>query len=123
MIKQVYLTLICLCFGMTLTAQETWTVEECITYAIENSLTVELSQVNVEGAEVNRKQARDARWPNFNMSSSFGLSFGRVINPSTNTFETDDSYFNSFGASSSVPLWAGSQITKSIRVTDGCGLT
>jgi len=96
-------------------ADETWSVEECIEYAIEHSLAVELAQVNLEGTEVNLKQARHARWPSLNASSRGGINLGRVINPSTNTFETDDSYFNSFGASSSVPLFAGMQINNSIK--------
>lgn len=96
-------------------ANETWSVEECIEYAIEHSLAVELAQVNLEGTEVNLRQAKHSRWPSLNASSRAGINLGRVINPSTNTFETDDSYFNSFGASSSVPLFAGMQINNSIK--------
>ena len=120
MIQQAYLTLISLFFTVSVLAQsqDTWTVDECILYAIEHSLSVELADVNMKTAEVNRKQARHARWPNLNMSSSFGLNFGRVINPSTNTFETDDSYFNSFGVSTGMPLYAGSQVTNSIKQSE-----
>lgn len=115
MIRQAFLTLTLVAFSLSVFAQDTWTIEKCITYAIENSLTVELAQVNLEATEVDRKQASQARWPNANASTGFGLNFGRVINPSTNTFETDDSYFNSFGFSSGAPLFAGNQINNSIK--------
>ena len=95
--------------------QETWSLERCIEYAIEQSLTVERAEVNQQFAEVDLKQSKQARWPTVNARAAAGLNFGRVINPSTNTFETDDSYFNSFQIGTGVLLYGGNQINNSIK--------
>ena len=44
-----------------------------------------------------------------------GLNFGRVINPATNNFETENSFFQSYGLSSGVALFQGGAITNSIK--------
>lgn len=115
MIRQAILTLVFSVFTLVFYAQDTWSLEECIEYAIEQSLTVEQAEINLENALVNQKEANQSRWPSANISAGFGLNFGRVINPSTNTFETDDSYFNNFGFSTGMPIYAGSRINNTIK--------
>lgn len=99
----------------TVVAQDTWTLEECITYAIEQSLTVEQAEINLQSAGVNQKEAKDSRWPSLNANVGTGLNFGRVINPSTNSFETDNSIFSNYGISSGVNIFAGNRINNSIK--------
>lgn len=95
--------------------QASWSLEECIQFAIEQSLLVEQAEINLETSKVNQKQAKQSRWPNLSASAGAGVNVGRVINPSTNTFETDDSYFNNFGISSGLPLYAGNQVNNTIK--------
>lgn len=98
-----------------LNAQEIWTVEQCIQYALEQSLTIERAQVNEEFAEVALKQSQQARWPSLNVNTQGGLNFGRVINPSTNQFETDDSYYHGLSIGSGMMLFGGNQINNGIK--------
>jgi len=110
-----FLTLISLLFTYTAWTQDTWTLEECITYSIEQSLTVEQAEINLQSAGVNQKEAKNSRWPSLNASIGTGMNFGRVINPSTNTFETDNSLFSNYGISSGVSVFAGNRINNDIK--------
>ncbi len=116
--RQTILTLIFLSFVCTISAQDTWTLEECITYAIEQSLTVEQAEINLQSAGVNQKEAKSSRWPSLNASMGTGMNFGRVINPSTNSFETDNSIFSNYGVSSGVSIFAGNRINNSIKASN-----
>ncbi|RLD20514.1 MAG: hypothetical protein DRI69_06135, partial [Bacteroidetes bacterium] len=113
--RQTILTLISLFFVFTVSTQDTWTLEECITYALEQSLTVEQAEINLESSIVNQKEAKNARWPSLDASVGSGLNFGRVINPSTNSFETDNSIFSNFWIRSGVSIFAGIRINNSIK--------
>jgi outer membrane protein len=113
--RQTNLTLIFLAFVVTISAQDTWSLEECIEYAIEQSLSVERADLNFQTAGVNQKEAKNARWPSLNANIGTGLNFGRVINPSTNSFETDNTVFSNYGINTSLPVFAGNQINNSIK--------
>lgn len=116
--RQTILTLIFLSFVFTVTAQDTWTLEECITYAIEQSLAVEQAEINLQSAGVNQKEAKNSRWPSLNASMGTGMNFGRVINPSTNSFETDNSIFSNYGLSAGISVFAGNRINNSIKANN-----
>jgi outer membrane protein len=96
-------------------AQETWSLERCIRHALEHSLDVEAAEITYQGQVVGLRQAKHERYPSLNAGSSFGLNFGRVINPATNDFETENSVFQSLSASTGVPLFAGGRISQSIN--------
>ena len=70
--------------------QEVWSLEKCIRHALDNSLDIESAEITNQIADVNLRQAKHGRYPNFNLSSNFGWNFGRVINPNTNDFETEN---------------------------------
>ncbi len=49
------------------------------------------------------------------MSSDFGFTVGRVVNPATNNFETDNSLYQSMGVGTGVTLYSGGRISKSVQ--------
>jgi outer membrane protein len=98
-----------------LQAQESWSLERCVRYALDKSITVRSAEMAEQSAQVTMTQSRHARLPNLNANTNAGLNFGRVINPATNNFETDNSIFTSMGISSGVLLYQGGVINNSIR--------
>jgi outer membrane protein len=102
------------CFG-GLTAQETWSLQRCVQHALDNSLLIRQAQLTEELARVTLNQSKQERFPSLNANAGAGLNFGRVINPATNNFETENSLFSNIGASSGVMLFQGGMITNSIR--------
>ncbi|MCH5685548.1 TolC family protein [Niabella sp. W65] len=76
-----------------------WTLEQCIAYAKEHNLTVRQSEWDKRLAQMIYESSRYSHLPNLNISSNYGWSFGRSINPATNQFE--NTQFSSLGLSAS----------------------
>src|SRR5687767_1384854 len=105
-----YQTFVCLILlGFSATAQETWNLERCIREALQKSLTVQQVKLNKEGYDIEGKRLRMERLPNLNASSNLGVSFGRFINPVTNDFETENSFYQSIGLNSGVNVFNRSE--------------
>ena len=64
--------------------EQVWSLQECITYALENNLTVKNQQLNVGLNEVNVKQSKMNLLPTLNATSNYGYNWGRSVNPETN---------------------------------------
>jgi outer membrane protein len=96
-------------------AQEVWGLERCIRQALDSSLLIRQFQLNQQGYEIDGKQLRLEHLPSLNANTNLGWTFGRVINPSTNDFETDNSYYQSIGVGANLNLFNGFRIRNSIR--------
>src|SRR6187402_1885386 len=62
-------------------AQETWGLERCIVEALDKNLTIQQIKLNKQGYDISGKQYRRERIPRLNISSDFGFTVGRVVNP------------------------------------------
>ncbi len=115
------LSLLFLCLGsLTAFAQESkkqWTLQECVDYALANSLTVKRSEYNVESNDINYSQAKWALAPSLNASASPGSNWGRSIDPVTNQFTTQRNNSISPNVSSSVMLFNGFRLQNNIKQT------
>ena len=91
-------------------AQEVWTLEDCIRHAYENNIQLKQQQLNVFQAENDLLQSRLNLLPSVSASSSFSSSRGKVLDQ--NTFQIVDGqtvHSLSAGISSSVTLFRGLQ--------------
>ncbi len=79
-------------FSVSMTGQEIWSLEKCVSYAIEKSLQVEGSSLSLQSTEIDVNQARHARYPNLSASTNVGWNFGRTIDPTRNEFITETFY-------------------------------
>ncbi len=110
-----------LCFlllNLPTQAQEVWDLERCVREALDKNLTIEQIRLNKQGYDINGKQLRRERIPSLNVSSDFGFTVGRVVNPATNDFETENSLYQSIGVGTGVVLYSGGRIISSIRQND-----
>ncbi len=82
--------------------KKVWTLQECIDYALQNSLDVKRSLLNVETSQINLNQSKFQMLPTLNGGSSFGYNWGRSIDPTTNLFVTQR--INSFNVNGSTSL-------------------
>jgi outer membrane protein len=108
----------CLLFntGM-LEAQDVLTLKECIESAINNNIDVQ-QMVNSAGRkEIERRQARLDRLPDFNGSVSPGVNMGRSIDAFTNTYTDQKIKSTSFGLNGGVVLFNGLSMQHSVRQT------
>ncbi len=116
MIKKALLsTLLCGLFTIALQAQQPWSLEKCIRHAQQNSLTMKQAQVGVENTKLNEQLSKAERLPSLSATVSGGYSFGRTIDPITNTFENQARGSNSLSLGASYTLYNGGRISNSIQ--------
>ncbi len=99
----------------SVSAQEVWSLEKCITTAQENNRTIKQSQISVKNAQLINKQDRYAVYPTVNASSNLGFNFGRSVNPATYQFENLSTRYNGINMSAGVLLYNGGRIQNQIK--------
>lgn len=94
-----------------------WTLRQCVDYALEQSLTVKRSELDVDASRIDYNLARWQMLPSLNASASHGLNWGRSINPVTNLFTTQEIQSNQLAAQSGVTLFNGLRVQNEIKQT------
>ncbi|MFW6370115.1 MAG: TolC family protein [Bacteroidota bacterium] len=105
------------CLSLSLYSQKTWTLEECIRYALENNIQVKQQEINTKMGENNLLQSKLDLIPSVNASSNYSYSVGRALDPTTYEFEQNQKIQNINGSvSSSVTLFSGLQKFNTIKL-------
>jgi outer membrane protein len=101
--------------GFSLFAQEPWSLEKCIQYAMENNIQIKQSVLNTEYNENLLKQSKLGQIPSLNGSGNYSFSWGRALDQTTYQF-TDDQQINSIslGINSRVNLFSGLRVRNTI---------
>lgn len=87
-------------------AQQPWTLEQCIDYAMEHNVGILQSRLQQQNADYQLKMSQNAWLPSVSANASEGLGFGQ--SPSyTGVYVSDNSSSASVGLSVSVPLFQG----------------
>ncbi|HEY8510979.1 MAG TPA: TolC family protein [Cyclobacteriaceae bacterium] len=99
----------------TIPGTRVWTLRECVDYALQSSLAVKRSELDVEVSRIDYNLAKWSMIPSLNGSASYGFNWGRSINPVTNLFTTQEIRSNQLAAQSSVTLFNGLRIQNEIK--------
>jgi len=113
-----------LLFAFSLTAQETnekkankiWTLQDCISYAVENNITIKDAELSGNEASVNLMESKSSRLPNLIGTASQSLAFGNSIDPITSNYVSQSINSTNLGINSSMTLFSGNQINNQIAV-------
>lgn len=103
------ITILLLLFAVSLSNAQMrkWTLEECVTYAVEHNITIEQYELDLENAKVDKSDALGNLLPSLNGQMSASSNTGFSINP-TNNLPTNSTAFNvNAGLSSNVTLFDG----------------
>lgn len=92
-----------------------WSLEDCITYALKNNITVKDAALNTKIAEVDYEKAKLSRLPDLFGNASQSFSNGNSIDPVTSDFVPDQTHSTNIGINSSVTLFQGNRITNQIK--------
>lgn len=93
----------------------TWSLQECLAYAKENSLTVLDAELDESSAQVNYEQSKQQRLPSLTGSLSESFNNGYSIDPITSDYVNQQIYSTSTALSTSVTLYQGSQLNNQIK--------
>ncbi len=93
---------------------KSWTLAECIDYAVENNIDVQRTELEVESAELSLNSTRSSRLPTLNAGLGHSFSFGRSIGEQ-NTYEDHKSMNTSLNASADVTVFEGFRINNQVK--------
>lgn len=96
-------------------AQQKWNLIQCVDFASKNNITLEQSRVATEMAEVEYTASKHRLLPDLSGSLNSGISFGRNVDPTTNSFTTEDILYSNYSLSSSVILFQSGLMRNSIK--------
>ncbi|MCB9186294.1 MAG: TolC family protein [Flavobacteriales bacterium] len=96
-------------------AQDEWTLERCISYALENNIQIKQSALQQESARLDKSQALAGMFPSLNASASYNANFGRSIDPVSNDFVSEQVNSNNYGVQSSVTLFNAFRLLNSFK--------
>ncbi len=98
-------------------AQQTWSLQKCIDYALENNIQIKQQALNSEYYSNQHNQAKFNRLPNLNAGFQNNMNYGRTIG-SDNTYLDINSNSTSGSLSSNVTLWNGFTLKNSIKMAE-----
>lgn len=91
-------------------AQEEWTLQKCVEYAREKSLSVQQSNINIQNNIITHQINQSAWLPTVSANANTGMNFGRSVDLTTYQFTTQ--LIGTMGVSSGVnmPIYQGGRI-------------
>jgi outer membrane protein len=113
--KSILLSIGMLATGFSLAAQQPWSLEDCIQYAMENNIQIKQSVLTTEYNENLLKQSKLGQIPNLEGSGRYTYSWGRALDQTTYQF-TNNQQINSIsmGLSSYANLFNGLRVRNTI---------
>lgn len=96
-------------------AQEPWSLERCIDYAVSHNITIEQYRLRTEQQTIQLQTSKASRLPDLNASAGENFSFGRGLT-ADNTYTNTNTSSTSFSVGTSVPIFTGFQIPNQIAL-------
>jgi outer membrane protein len=94
--------LMLLLYACQASAQDKFSLRQCVEYALQHNINLQQSELNVKLSAVQMQQTKFAQYPNVNADVNNGVSVGRSIDPTSNTFINQGYYFNGFSVAGNV---------------------
>ena len=112
--KRALLLVATVALAFSASAQQVWTMQQCIDYALEHNIGIQQSQLSRQNADYQYEMTKDSWLPSINASAGEYLGFGQ--SPSyTGVYVPDNSSSTSVGLDVSLPLFQGLSIYNSTK--------
>jgi len=104
-------------FSFSAFAQEAWSLDECVSYAIEHNLSLnDFEYTELSDEETYKQSIRDLL-PSVNGYTDYFQSFGRAADPNSNIFVNSDFFANNYSLTATIDLFQGFQKINTIRAS------
>jgi len=100
--------------SMAVSAQEVWSLQKCIDYALENNIVIKQQSLNTAYNQNLVNQAKSDMLPNLNAGASNNYSFGRSLN-NNNVYENVNSTGLNGYLSSNITVFNGLILQNTVR--------
>ena len=88
-------------------AQERWSLDECISYALEHNLEIESKSLVNESQEARYMQSKRNRLPRMEAGSVYRINYGKSVDPNTNVVINNNFASNTYSMQGSLVLFEG----------------
>jgi outer membrane protein len=95
-------------------ADDVWSLQRCIQFAVDHNITIKQDSLTAHMAQYTLKQSQLSQLPVISANGSYGRSYGRSINPTTNQFVEGDYNFLSASGNGNLLLFGWLQVRNSI---------
>ena len=102
-------------FTNTVSAQKVWTLEECITYALNNNIQVKQQQLNTTISKLEYHQKIASLFPSVNGSATLAYNNGQTVDMYTNQFASQTIQSDNFSLSANMVLFDGLQLLNGLK--------
>lgn len=103
-------------FNLSSNAQEKkWTLEECVTYALDNNISIKQTALDNETAQIDKRGAIGNFLPSLNASGSHSWNVGLNQDITTGLLQNQTTQFTSIGATIGVDIYKGLQNQNALR--------
>lgn len=103
-------------FGLSAQAQtKQWTLEECVRYALDNNITIKLSELDVQTADIDKKDAFGNYLPSVNGNASHSWNIGLNQDVTTGLLRNQTTQYSSVGLNAGVDIYKGLQVQNTYR--------
>ena len=92
-----------------------WTLQECVAYALDNNISIKLSEFDMQTTNVAKKDAIGAFLPTANIQGSHSWNIGLNQNITTGLLENQTTQFTSLGANVGIDIYKGLQNVNKMR--------
>lgn len=94
---------------------KSYSIEECISIALENNLDLKSTNLLANSAKVNYQQSKANLLPSLNGNFNLGVNDGRSIDPFTNDFINQELTFSNLGLSLNMTIFNGFRLLNSAK--------
>jgi len=102
-------------FITAIKAQEVWTLEKCVEYALSNNIQVKQQLLLAESEKASLLQDKLSMLPSLNGGASHGYNFGQTVDRYTNQFATSRVQTDNFYLGASITLFDGFQKLNQVK--------
>lgn len=107
LLKQIIIVLIITTISTVINAQKTWTLEECINYAIENNIQLKQSEITAKIAKNNYNQSKYNFLPSINGFANHNQNWGKTFSNDKLAYIDEAYYDGNFGINAEMDLFNG----------------
>jgi outer membrane protein len=105
MYRKFYLIISLFSLAISLQAQEKWSLQRCVQYALDSNISIKQNEIQAQLAGITYKQSKLSQIPTANFSNNEGYRFGKSQNPSTGILENQNFFQIGLNLQSSVSVF------------------
>ena len=98
-------------------AQQVWSLDDCVNYAIEHNLFLKDFKYATESDEETFKQSKRSLLPNLSANTSYTINQGRTIDPNDNSIVNSDFFSNDYNLQAQIDVFRGFQKINVIKAS------